>query len=196
MNLARTPSEKTDLRRALLAWRAALAHDARQQAEAAMAEHLVALLTARGAHRIAGYWPIRGEPSLDPAWRRLMQAGAMLALPVVRAPGAPLVFKQWDGSRPTDIDHARVPAPIDAPQVEALDAVVVPCVGVDARGFRLGYGGGYYDRTLAAWPVRPWCIGVAFEGQCVEFVADAHDVPLDAIVTERGARLVCAARAK
>lgn len=175
--------EKGALRRALIAWRENLDTATRAQAERAISALLIAELAAVGARRVSAYWPIRGEPDLGTAWQRLHAAGHVLALPVVVARDAPLTFRRWDGAVPRARDAAGVPS-AEGPPLDAVDAIVVPCVGVDARGYRLGYGGGYFDRTLAALSPRPRTIGIAFEGQCRGFDVQPHDVRLDVLVTE------------
>jgi 5,10-methenyltetrahydrofolate synthetase len=82
--------------------------------------------------------------------------------------------------------HHRIPEPASG-QVVTPDLLVIPCVGFDAQGYRLGYGGGYYDRTLAAWPAatRPVTVGVAYEACRTDTLQrEAHDIPLDLIITD------------
>jgi 5,10-methenyltetrahydrofolate synthetase len=110
----------------------------------------------------------------------------MAALPVVIAPRSPLVFHAWSADAAMKPGRYRIPVPSEECAV-VPDLLLVPCVGFDAARYRLGYGGGYYDRTLAHWPraARPVTIGVAFEaGKCDALPHETHDVPLDAIVTE------------
>jgi len=184
--LARTPADKTALRRTLIAWREALAPNVRLAAEEAIAAHVLALATQYPVRCVGAYWPIRGEPRIDAVWAALRAQHITLALPVVHARHAPLQFHEWDGLAPTMVDTTGVAAPLETPVVAPLDVVVVPCVGYQAQGYRLGYGGGYFDRTLAALTPRPYTIGVAFAGQLCQFEIAPHDVRLDAIVTEHG----------
>ena len=136
---------------------------------------------------VAGYWPLRDEA--DP--RGLMQAlaarGHTLALPRIEAKAMPLSFRCWrDGDALVDNHHAIAEPRADAPYV-APDVVLVPLLAFDALGHRLGYGGGYYDRTLAALSAR--AIGVAYSGQEIDaIVAEPHDRGLDAVVTQLGVR--------
>jgi 5-formyltetrahydrofolate cyclo-ligase len=130
---------------------------------------------------IGVYWPIRGEPDLRPWYESRWQRGWRLALPRTR-PASALEFGLWDS--PTTLQPgpwgAALPEPFE-PVVP--DLLVIPCLGFDAHRRRLGYGGGYYDRTLAQWP-RP-SVGVAHEiGRLGELVAQPHDIALDCIVTE------------
>lgn len=131
------------------------------------------------------YWPFKGE--FDPrfAIHKFRQDGAKAALPVVVEKKAPLQFREWwPGVRvaPGVFD---LPVP-DAP-VAVPGALLIPPVGFDARGYRLGYGGGYFDRTLAALMPSPLRIGVAFElSRMATIQPQPHDVPMDFMVTETG----------
>jgi 5-formyltetrahydrofolate cyclo-ligase len=129
---------------------------------------------------VAGYWPIREEA--DP--RQLMKAlGGPLALP--RIEGKTLSFRRWrEGDALVDNQHGIAEPRADA-EVLTPDVVLVPLLAFDLTGHRLGYGGGYYDRTLAALNART--IGVAYAGQRVESLPrEPHDHPLEAVLTENG----------
>lgn len=129
------------------------------------------------------YWPIRCEPDLRAAYAELASRGVQLALPMVVARDAPLQYACW---RPGELlvkDSMGVMVP-KAVRVIQPDALLVPCVGFNAGNIRLGYGGGFYDRTLAAKP-RPLCAGIAYAASRCDFDSDAHDVALDAIITEQ-----------
>jgi len=134
------------------------------------------------------YWPVRGEPDLV-AWLAALTTGTVLALPVVDGPAQPLRFVAWRPGDPMVPGAYRIPRPAAGPTV-VPDALVVPCVGFDARCHRIGYGGGFYDRTLAAASAsrvggrRPVAIGVAFdELEVADVTPEMHDVALDAVVT-------------
>ena len=129
------------------------------------------------------YWPLAGEPDLRPAYAELAQAGVRLALPVVIERDAPLGFAEWIPGEPTLTDRLGVAVPSDLRMVERPPALLVPCLGFNALGYRVGYGGGFYDRTLAPQP-RPATVGIAYACQLVAFDGDAHDVPLDQVITE------------
>jgi 5-formyltetrahydrofolate cyclo-ligase len=134
------------------------------------------------------YWPLPGEFDARAAIAVWLSPGAhrQASLPVVRKRGEALEFLAWAPDTPMKIGHHQIPEPV--PQVVVVpDLLFVPCVGFDADGYRLGYGGGYYDRTLAAWPgkTKPITIGVACEACRVDALQrEAHDIPLDMIVTE------------
>jgi 5-formyltetrahydrofolate cyclo-ligase len=137
---------------------------------------------------IGAYWPIRGEPDLLGllgAWA-LAAAGRAIGLPVIDPATSQLGFRAWYPGAPTRADQYGIPEPDGTRWVEP-ELLLVPCVGYGPGGVRLGYGGGYYDRTLAAASARPFTMGIAFS---LAFVPDllpaAHDVPLDGILTDDG----------
>jgi 5-formyltetrahydrofolate cyclo-ligase len=129
------------------------------------------------------YWPLYGEPDLRPAYFELAEAGVRLALPVVVARDAPLAFAAWTPGETMVKDGMGVAVPGDLRFVERPPALLVPCLGFNEQNYRLGYGGGYYDRTLAE-ARRPQTLGIAYARQQAQFDADGHDVPLDMVITE------------
>jgi 5,10-methenyltetrahydrofolate synthetase len=174
-------------RRRLIAARLAMPVVERRRLARRIGAALDELLADVGGLIVAAYWPIRGEPDLRRWIESVRARGAHCALPVVVAGNAPLEFRSW---RPGD-RLARgvwnIPVPADGPPV-APQVVIVPVVGFDAGGHRLGYGGGFYDRTLAAASPRPFAIGVGPSTAALSSIdPQPHDVPMDAIVTERGA---------
>jgi 5-formyltetrahydrofolate cyclo-ligase len=131
------------------------------------------------------YWPLKGEPDLRSFVRELVAGGAEAALPVVVGENRPLEFWRWTST--TKLTRQSVwGIPVPAERVPAHPEVVLaPVVGFDEEGYRLGYGGGYYDRTLAFLRPRPFVIGVGFElGRLATIYPQPHDVPMDLIVTE------------
>jgi len=139
---------------------------------------------------VAGYWPLRDEFDVRALLGELHDEGLVCALPVVSGPDRPLVFRRWrPGDAVTEGRFGIAEPADDRPEVRPL-ALLVPLLGVDGAGRRLGYGKGYYDRTLAdlraAGPVV--AIGVCFEAQRVrEVPAESHDQRLDWVLTETGA---------
>jgi 5,10-methenyltetrahydrofolate synthetase len=135
---------------------------------------------------IAAYWPIRGEPDLRPWLESVRARGAHCALPVVVAANAPLEFRSWRPGARLARGVWNIPVPADGLPV-APQLLIVPVVGFDAGGYRLGYGGGFYDRTLAAATPRPFAVGVGASMAALSSIdPQPHDVPMDAIVTEHG----------
>ena len=181
-DLART---KTALRAQLLGERNALAADLRAAACQSIGRHLLDWQADSKVMTLAVYWPIRGEPDLTDAYRQLAQRGVQLALPVVSGPAAPLTFTAWTPGQPMLPDRFGVPVPagLSAPLIP--DAIAIPCVGINAQRYRLGYGGGMYDRTLALLPTVQ-TIGIAFDCARSDFAAAPHDVRLQALITESG----------
>ncbi len=143
------------------------------------------------AGRIVGfYWPMAGEFDCRVAVLRLREKGSKTALPVVIEKASPLEFREWWPGIATAAGVFDLPVPQGVPPI-VPEAVLVPPVGFDARGYRLGYGGGYFDRTLAALSPQPLKIGVAHEASRIETIhPQAHDIPMDFIVTERGVHAV------
>jgi 5-formyltetrahydrofolate cyclo-ligase len=136
------------------------------------------------------YWPIRGEPDLRPLYAALQARGVQLALPVVadagenaeEGNGSPLRFVAWNPGEAMREDRFGAAAPVR--QTALLPAaLLIPCVGFNLLRVRLGYGGGFYDRMLAQTP-RPMTLGVAYDCTAAQFDGEAHDIALDAIVTE------------
>lgn len=171
------PDLKSDLRKQALA--------ARMQGgdDAALTRNLSTLLAGHGGKVLSGYWPMRGEADPRPA----MQAhDGPVCLPVVIGPARPLVFRRFDGTLEQGsfgTSHPPQTAPVLEPQV-----LIVPLAGFDRAGHRLGYGGGFYDRTLQALRAkRPvTAIGFAYAVQEIrEIPAEGTDEPLDFIVTDR-----------
>lgn len=137
---------------------------------------------------IAGYWPIRGEMDLRPFLSDLSEHGAQLALPVVIAREAPVEFHRWQPGAEMVRGIWNIPVPASAVPVRP-DIVIVPLLGVDAAGYRLGNGGGYYDRTLAALDPRPRIIGVG-HGSCAmtTIFPQPWDIAMDVVLLGDGFR--------
>jgi 5-formyltetrahydrofolate cyclo-ligase len=156
----------------------------RQQIATRIGAHLKELLE-RSSFRVLGiYWPIRGEIDVRDLARAHIEAGKRLALPVVVTPGAAVEFWQWQPEMPMTRGVWNIPVPAERRVLEP-DLLIVPMVGYDRARYRLGYGGGYYDRTLAAAAPRPRTIGVArADAQLMTIYPQAHDIAMDAIVTE------------
>jgi len=140
---------------------------------------------------ISGYWPMPDEADIRPILQRLHTVGRCCALPIVVRKAQPLLFRRWTPDCRLEVDRfgISVPAP-DAPTV-VPDLLLVPLLAFDREGYRLGYGGGFYDCTLAALrrekPIV--ALGVAFSGQEVDAVPhEPHDERLDGVLTEQGLR--------
>lgn len=145
---------------------------------------LEAALSSAQGKLIGLYWPFRGEYDARPTLKRLRSQGSRLALPVVVEKAQPLQFREWWPGIAMARGVWNIPIPASG-EVVLPDILIAPLVGFDARNYRLGYGGGFYDRTIAAFPVRPLVIGVGFELSRLETIfPQAHDIPMSMIVTE------------
>ncbi len=175
------------LRQERIAARLALSEEEHQQLSQRVEDRLGDFLARHPAGILGFYWPWRKEFDCRPLIAQLLQQQTALSvcLPVVLAPNAPLEFRRWTTQSQLSIDRYGIHYPANG---DALlpDTLLIPVNAFDARGFRLGYGAGYYDRTLAALTPRPLTIGIGFELARVECLApQAHDIPLDVIVTEK-----------
>lgn len=181
-------------RKRLRAARLDLTADARAAAAQAIATHLDALIAKcvgdPSGCVVSGYWPIKAEPDLRFWMESLDARGARMALPVVEIPATPLVFRAWHPGMRMERGHWNISVPPeDAPRL-VPEVALAPLVGWDGAGYRLGYGGGYFDRTLAALAPKPLVIGVGLHSARIATIfPQPHDVRLDAIVTEAGLEL-------
>jgi len=139
----------------------------------------------RRYHTLGVYWPIRAEMDVRNIARKHIAAGGVIGLPVVVERSAPVEFWAWRPGMKMQRGLWDIPIPAER-SVVAPDALIVPLVGYDGERYRLGYGGGYYDRTLAAAPRRPLCVGLGFsEGHLPTIYPQPHDIPMDLIITDR-----------
>lgn len=180
-------AERTRLRDARLA----LSVAERKEIGAALAGHLRQVLQdhfggAQG-NVFSAYWPIKGEPDLRPLMAELHQAGVTVALPLVETRAAPLIFRRWTPETRMVRGDWNIPVPPPDAHVVTPDIALAPLVGWTADGYRLGYGGGYFDRTLAALAPKPFVIGIGFQSAPLKTIyPQPHDIPLDLILTETG----------
>lgn len=136
--------------------------------------------------RLAFCWPIKGEYDARHLAKTLRDRGALTALPVVISRQAPLVFREWHPGIELAKGPLDIPYPINSPEVTP-ETVLVPMNGWDMQGYRLGYGGALFDRTLAAAKKKPVTIGVSYELARIETIhPQPWDIPMDFVVTERG----------
>lgn len=174
---------KQDLRKQLLARRRAISAEERSQYDAALNRRVLAWWDSHPVTSLGVYWPIHGEPDLQAACLELARRGVQLALPVVINASAPLQFVKWAPGDVLVLDVMKVPVPAPPHRPIRPQALLIPCAGFTQQRTRLGYGGGFYDRTLAVTP-RPLAIGIAYQCLAASFAADPHDIALDAIITE------------
>src|SRR5580692_3418598 len=172
-------------RSALTARRIARPPADREPLVAPIIEYLRATITVARFPVLGVYWPIRGEIDLREFARQHVEAGGTVGLPVVIEDAAPVEFWRWRPGVALKRGHWNIPVP---PQRELVvpDLLVVPLVGFDSGRYRMGYGGGFYDRTLAAAKPRPRTIGIgSAEAELPTIYPQPHDIPMDVIVTER-----------
>lgn len=174
------------LRREKLAARMSLDEETRLALSLRVEAHLETLLTPYPPSILAFCAPVRGEFDARPLASRLIERGWRAAMPVVEAAAAPMSFRIWTPLSAMSIDRHGIPIPLGGANI-VPDIVLLPLVAFDQQGFRIGYGGGYFDRTLAALVPRPLAIGVGFElGRVADIRPQAHDQPLNVVVTEAG----------
>ena len=183
------PLDRKTLRQQLIADRQALPD--RLARGNALQSVLRTWLVTRRDVVIGAYWPIKGEFDPLPALYRWQEAAPddeprRIGLPVIDKASKTLTFHQWYPGCPMEADAYDIPKPKDT-EVVVPTLLLVPCVGYGPGGVRLGYGGGFYDRTLADLRPRPFTVGVGFMHGFVPWLqAEPHDVPLDAILNEDG----------
>lgn len=169
----------------LLADRAAMSVETRKAAAEKVAHNLDAMLGDVAGNVISGWWPIQSELDLRFWLAALADRGAMAALPLVTERHKPLRFRIWTKATKMERGFWNIPVPAEGDWITP-DIALAPLVGFDARGYRLGYGGGYFDRTLVAHPgIRPIGIGLAV-ARLPTIFPQWHDVPMSAVVTEGG----------
>lgn len=157
-----------------------------REASRAIKEALGPVVEATGPAVLGAYWPIRREFDPLPFLREQITKGLQIALPVIRIKNEPLEFRLWHPGTKMTPGIYNIPYPAGG-KIVIPDALLIPMIGFDAAMYRLGYGGGYYDRTLAALSPRPQAIGIAFEIGRMETIRPlSHDIPMRWIITERG----------
>lgn len=165
----------------------------RQQASSQLIERLARYCSEQGLLQsptvVSGYWPLRGEPDMRPWLGQLHEEGHVVVLPVVVEKGAPLAFRRWHPGAAMEKGFWNIPVPVD-PQTFTPQLLLAPLVGFDGRCYRLGYGGGYFDRTLEllrSLQVKFHAVGVGYAATRLETIHPLpHDIALDGIVTEAG----------
>ena len=174
-------------RERLIAARLAVSADTRAAMSNRIAAGLDALIGDIAGRMVSLYWPFRGEPDLRAWMASVNERGGRTALPVVIEKGQPLVFRPYKPGDRLEKGVWNIPIPAEGDPV-LPDIVISPIVGIDPGKYRLGYGGGFFDRTLAAMPFRPLVIGVGYELQRIATIyPQPHDIPMTTVVTEASA---------
>jgi 5-formyltetrahydrofolate cyclo-ligase len=164
--------------------RKAISADERRARGARACTRLVQAVDLKTYGVLGFCWPIRGEFDVRGIAKQHLLRGGLVALPVVVQKSAAVEFWSWHPGMPMQTGIWNIPIP-KVRDVLKLDAVIVPLVGFDESGFRLGYGGGYFDRTLAAAAPRPYAIGLGYANSALQTIyPQSHDIPMNLIVTE------------
>jgi 5-formyltetrahydrofolate cyclo-ligase len=172
-------------RESLLAGRMALTVKVRQERGERVKQKLLASVDLKQYPMLGVYWPMRGEIDVRDIARQHIEAGGTIGLPVVVEKSAPVEFWKWQPGMAMRRGIWNIPVPMTR-EVVIPDALIVPLVGFDPERYRLGYGGGYYDRTIASLGRRPFCAGIGFSAaELPTIYPQPHDIPMHLIVTER-----------
>ena len=177
---------RREQRARLIVYRSGLAREQRD----AVRDRVIPLLRDQvpgvAAALIGFYFPFKGEIDLRPLLRELIEGGAKAALPAVVETAKPVEFRAWYPGVTMERGIWDIPVPAVGTPVRPT-LLFIPLVGFDAAGYRLGHGGGYYDRTLALLSPKPLCVGVGYEATRLDTIhPQPHDIPMDAIATEVG----------
>lgn len=177
---------KANQRKELLAERQAVSDVDRQAWNSAITGHLIEGFPQLAGLCIGIYWPYQGEFDARHAVHHFRDLGSTAALPEVVRKAEPLQFRAWWPGVAMGRGVYDIPVP-EGTDIVVPQALIMPPVGFDAAGYRLGYGGGFYDRTLASITPRPLTIGVAYELSRLPTIhPQDFDLPMDYVVTERG----------
>ncbi len=194
MKLESSPkAQKSFLRKQIRERRRNLNADDKQVMDRAIQRFVETYIAQSRANFVAAFWPFDGEPDLLPALKVLDREGVKLALPVIQhtAGSRTMIFRQWSSSTAMEDNRYGIPEPVRAPEalLDDIDLVLMPLVGWDESGGRLGMGAGFYDRALhpfrdAPSPLR---VGIAYELQKVSRLpAEPWDVQLHMVLSENG----------
>ncbi|WP_404425954.1 5-formyltetrahydrofolate cyclo-ligase [Thalassospira australica] len=177
---------RKNVRKELLAWRGSIDPATHGQWSVSVCNGMMAILAERPKATVGFYWPIQNEIDLRPVIVDHIARGGKAALPVVPTKAQPMIFHDWTPQAEMVPGFARIPEPVGTKAVP-IHVMIAPLVGFDGRGYRLGYGGGFFDRTLASLAVRPLVVGVGFEATRLDDIfPHEYDIPVDIILTEAG----------
>jgi 5-formyltetrahydrofolate cyclo-ligase len=182
--------DKRALRGAMLAWRSTLAEDERRTAAEGLLAQFRRERPIAAPAVVSGFWPIKEEIDIRPVMIELFSQGCQLALPVVQGKGQRLLFRAWRPGDPLEAGVFGTLQPLARREAVEPEALLVPLLACDEQGWRLGYGGGFYDRTLAALRATRTvtAVGVGFDAQRVPDVPHGpQDQRLDWLLTDQRA---------
>ena len=182
-------------RDALIAQRLGLASHVRRARGEQAKRRLLEAVDLKQYPTVGLYSPMRGEIDVRDVARDHCEAGGVVGLPVVVERSAPVEFWRWYPGMKMQRGIWDIPIPAQR-EVVTPDLLIIPLVGFDAQGYRLGYGGGYYDRTIAAAARRPLCVGLGYtEASLATIYPQPHDIPMNMVVTDRIVQRIGAAGA-
>lgn len=177
---------RKSMRKQWIEWRNTVPEEVRDTWNRRMTDHLDALFPQVQDVVIGFCWPYQSEFDARHLMRRLCGRGAVAALPEVVGKALPLLFRKWWPGAPMKRGVYDIPYPDQTPLLQPV-LLLVPMVACDQRGFRLGYGGGYFDRTLAQPGGRAITVGVTYAATIIDSIyPQAHDIAMDFVVTEEG----------
>lgn len=170
-------------RERLIGARLALPADHRAAQTLAIATDLSTLIPTAPGAIVSVYWPIKAEPDIRPWVHAMWERGVRIALPVAIALGQPLMFREWLPGARMARGLWKIPYPAEGAEVVPT-VMLAPLVGFDKDCFRLGYGGGFFDRTLPGFPAKPLVIGVGYPSALIRTIfPQPHDIPMDWVAT-------------
>ncbi|MFZ6848182.1 5-formyltetrahydrofolate cyclo-ligase [Undibacterium sp. RuRC25W] len=176
-------NERRTLRKHLLHQRRQIDLQQRQRWDQSLIDHLLAWCEEEKPASLAVYSPIQCEPDVGGCYSKISAMGIQIAFPLVVAKEMPLQFLAWKEGDPMTKDDFGIPVPLQRDHFVIPEVLLIPCVGFNSRNYRLGYGGGFYDRTLSQLP-SAISIGIAYQNQHCEFEPGIHDVAMTKILTE------------
>ena len=180
---------KADIRKQVLQFRNNITSIKQQNAAQFARNNFIQNIVLTGDEIIAAYMPINSELDCLPLVEKLQKLGHEICLPVVVEKNQAMVFRRWEQGGKLCKDAHNISTPNAKSKSMIPDIIIMPLVAFDKNGTRLGYGKGYYDRTIAKMEKKSLLVGYAFAGQEVEYIEqEAHDVPLDYLVNEKEVR--------
>lgn len=180
---------KAALREQAQKQRAALSSSERSEAASSAARLFFNSIPIEKGQVISAYWPIRDEIDSKPVLGGLMDDGHTVCLPVIMGDEVPLIFRQWESGAALYEAGFGTLAPAEGAPVLVPELLIIPLLGFDNAGTRLGYGKGHYDRSIAGMKKKPLLVGYAFAAQELKSIPrEGHDVPLDFLITETGVK--------
>jgi len=189
----RNKDQKSSLRMALRTRRKRISHSSRQILDMAINQHLLEFIDGHQPKTIAAFWPFDGEPDLLPALGQASRQGVQLTLPVIRQDGSgrSIIFRHWSPEQEMTKNHFGIPEPCGTHEalIVDIDLILMPMVGWDESGRRLGMGAGYYDRALEPLALKsaPLRMGVAYQAQKTNNIPDdPWDIRLHHVLSESG----------